>query len=600
MRIQPGRLMKTFPSRSSLFSRRTLSSLFAVVLMAGALAACSGEEAADADGDGVADDSDNCVDTPNPGQNDTDGDGLGDECDNAPSAANPDQTDSDDDGVGDAGDNCPMVANAEQKDGDGDGAGDACDNCPEVENPEQTNSDEDDLGDACDNCAMTTNPEQKDQDLDPDDTSKLKPDGIGDACDVCPPIYDPDQADMDGDGTGDACDSCIPGGPKTKVNYGAGMSVIYNISNDKMNPEDDALRDLDAADFDGDGIEDLGVYWFQRERISIFRATPDGEEAFEKNYDTINPGRTNITVFSFADIDGDDFPDVVAGNQIIKNVANPEHAEDDNEPKRKLEVVEGEAGFLEAGGQPSEITDADLNDDGAVDIVMLVPLNNEVVVFLNNGDGTFTKAELPDAPSEVPDGASLMDADVGDFDGSGGLDLIELYDSNHVVITSEFNDQPKASAAPVTPLNDLVKFTYVAAGHIDQDNEDGAADFALAARRQSPQGNPLSAEFAVYKNNGGGTFQNYDAEKIGQKDIQGLMFQDLTFDGFADVFTGQVMFGHSYDEDAYDRRVSIKWDRAGDAHHFIRGNVTDDKAEELVAIHDDFQFSVMTPTCPDN
>ena len=56
----------------------------------------------DTDGDGVADDIDNCRLTPNPDQADTDGDGLGDACDNCPETSNPDQSDLDGDGRGDA------------------------------------------------------------------------------------------------------------------------------------------------------------------------------------------------------------------------------------------------------------------------------------------------------------------------------------------------------------------------------------------------------------------------------------------------------------------------------------------------------------------
>ena len=56
----------------------------------------------DTDGDGVANDADNCPLAWNPDQADADGDGLGDVCDNCPNHYNPDQTDTDGDGIGDA------------------------------------------------------------------------------------------------------------------------------------------------------------------------------------------------------------------------------------------------------------------------------------------------------------------------------------------------------------------------------------------------------------------------------------------------------------------------------------------------------------------
>ena len=82
---------------------------------------------ADADGDGVVDDEDNCPDDANPAdmrldgtnaiQLDTDDDGLGDACDG----------DDDGDGVDDTIDNCPWTPNLSQADADGDGRGTACD-----------------------------------------------------------------------------------------------------------------------------------------------------------------------------------------------------------------------------------------------------------------------------------------------------------------------------------------------------------------------------------------------------------------------------------------------------------------------------------------
>lgn len=103
--------------------------------------------AGDMDGDGVADASDNCPSVFNPVrpmdngmQPDTDADGTGDACDPCPldasstSCTTYDPNDSDGDGHANDMDNCPNVANADQADADGDGHGDLCDACPNTAN----------------------------------------------------------------------------------------------------------------------------------------------------------------------------------------------------------------------------------------------------------------------------------------------------------------------------------------------------------------------------------------------------------------------------------------------------------------------------------
>ena len=109
----------------------------------------------DTDNDGILDDVDNCVNTPNPDQADIDGNGIGDVC-----------QDTDGDGVLDINDNCPTEANTDQADVDGNGIGDAC-----------QDTDSDGVLDINDNCPLTANTNQED----------ANNDGIGDICESVEP-----------------------------------------------------------------------------------------------------------------------------------------------------------------------------------------------------------------------------------------------------------------------------------------------------------------------------------------------------------------------------------------------------------------------------
>ena len=109
----------------------------------------------DTDNDGVFDDVDNCIDTPNPDQTDVDGNGIGDAC-----------QDTDSDTILDINDNCPTEANTDQSDVDGNGIGDLC-----------QDTDGDGVLDIDDNCPLTANSNQED----------ANNNGIGDVCESVEP-----------------------------------------------------------------------------------------------------------------------------------------------------------------------------------------------------------------------------------------------------------------------------------------------------------------------------------------------------------------------------------------------------------------------------
>jgi hypothetical protein len=190
----------------------------------------------DVDGDGIPDDTDNCVSIANQDQADSDNDGVGNACDscpNDPSKVIPGicgcgvaDTDSDNDGTPNCNDGCSDDLNKTQPgvcgcgmtetDSDSDGTPDCIDGCPTDSNKidpgicgcevADTDTDNDGTPDCTDGCPNDPNKIALGTcgcgvaDTDSDN------DGIADCKDNCINTYNPEQLDSNGNGIGDACD----------------------------------------------------------------------------------------------------------------------------------------------------------------------------------------------------------------------------------------------------------------------------------------------------------------------------------------------------------------------------------------------------------
>lgn len=167
-----------------------------------------------------------------------------------------------------------------------------------------------------------------------------------------------------------------------------------------------------VADFNGDGHLDI---FLSNGFYGYTVLLGNGDGTFSSRTFLPPPGTyTDYGMVVAGDFNSDGIPDVViedSNNYLIMFLGNGDGTFTQQSPT------------IPVGNTPHGLYSSDLNGDGKLDLVVPDgsyggPGENELLLFYGNGDGTFTQATIPDPPSNV------AELGIADFNGDGLPDIL--------------------------------------------------------------------------------------------------------------------------------------------------------------------------------
>ncbi|WP_261376037.1 FG-GAP-like repeat-containing protein [Brevibacillus brevis] len=195
------------------------------------------------------------------------------------------------------------------------------------------------------------------------------------------------------------------------LNNGSGVFSMAPGSPFDTNPGL-APSDIVAADFNGDGKLDLATANRDTNDVTLFSGNGDGTFQTPGVSFSVLPGGSSPSSLVTADLNGDGFIDIAVANNVTSNVT--------------VSLNDGFGSFTEATGSPFslgtdafpfDITAADFNCDGFIDLATPNEGSDNVSVLINDGTGGFS------TPFQFSTGAGPLSITVADFNGDGRVDI---------------------------------------------------------------------------------------------------------------------------------------------------------------------------------
>lgn len=206
--------------------------------------------------------------------------------------------------------------------------------------------------------------------------------------------------------------------------------------------------DIVTADFTGDGILDLATANRDTDNVTLFIGNGNGTFQTPGVSFSVLPGGLDPYSLVAADFDGNGSVDIAIGNISTSNIT--------------VFLNNGSGTFTEAPESPFpvgitafeiDITAADFNCDGAIDLATSNAGSDNVSILINDGSGGFS------APFQFPTGADPFSITAGDFNGDGRIDLATANrDSDDISVLLNGCVQPPTCPPDMTVTCPIVNY----------------------------------------------------------------------------------------------------------------------------------------------